>query len=158
MKSGLRFLIASLSVIFVLEIRERASAQTHPSPVAITAAAAATPEKRKSKLEMVTEGMKATGENGLFKMWSNDQRLLILLKSSDLDKEFIVLTSIAKGISRNDIIGGMYLGFDDDVLWVFKKVGDNIHVLRRNVRFLASPGSPEADAVSMAYHDRVVDR
>jgi hypothetical protein len=157
MKSASRFLAASLVLTLGLGSCQRAMAQGRPSLAAIAAAkSASTSEHPKSKLELVTEGMKTTGENGLFKMWYNDQRLLILIKSSDLDKEFIVLTSIAKGISRNDIIGGMYLGFDDDVIWVFKKVGDNLHVLRRNVRFLASPGTPEAEAVSMAYSDSVL--
>jgi hypothetical protein len=156
MKSGCRFLVASLILAFGFGMSERAFAQGHPSLAAIASARAAATSSAspKSKLDMVTEGMKSA--DGLFKMWYNDQRLLILIKSSDLDKEFIVLTSIAKGISRNDVIGGMYLGFDDDVLWVFKKVGDNLHVLRRNVRFLASPGTPEADAVSMAYSDSVL--
>ena len=133
MKSGSRFLLASLILTFGLGTRENAHAQ-HPSLAAIAAARSATAsaERPKSKLDLVTEGMKTAGENGLFKMWYNDQRLLILIKSSDLDKEFIVLTSIAKGISRNDVIGGMYLGFDDDVIWVFKKVGDNLHIVRRN--------------------------
>ena len=157
MKSGLRFLAASLILTLGFGTCERAVAQ-RPSLAAIAAAksAATSGEHAKSKLDLVTEGMKTAGENGLFKMWYNDQRLLILIKSSDLDKEFIVLTSIAKGISRNDVIGGMYLGFDDDVIWVFKKVGDNLHVLRRNVRFLANAGTPEADAVSMAYSDSVL--
>jgi Met-zincin/Domain of unknown function (DUF5117) len=157
MKSGLRFLVALLVFTLGFETCQRALAQGRPSLAAIAAAKSATAgEHPKSKLELVTEGMKTAGEGGLFKMWYNDQRLLILIKSSDLDKEFIVLTSIAKGISRNDVIGGMYLGFDDDVIWVFKKVGDNLHVLRRNPRFLANPGTPEADAVSMAYSDSVL--
>jgi hypothetical protein len=157
MKSASRFLLASLILFLGFGTRQHAAAQ-HPSLAAIAASksAAATSSTTKSKLDLVTEGMKTVGENGLFKMWYNDQRLLILIKSSDLDKEFIVVTSIAKGISRNDVIGGMYLGFDDDVIWVFKKVGDNLHVVRRNVRFLANPGTPEADAVSMAYSDSVL--
>ena len=118
MKSGSRFLLASFILTLGLGTRETAHAQ-HPSLAAIAAAKSATAssEHPKSKLDLVTEGMKTAGEtNGLFKMWYNDQRLLILIKSSDLDKEFIVLTTIAKGISRNDVIGGMYLGFDDDVI------------------------------------------
>jgi Met-zincin/Domain of unknown function (DUF5117) len=155
MKSGFRFLTASLLLTLTFEARERAAAQAHPTLSAVSSAASA--EHRKSKLDLITEGMKTAGESGgLFKMWYNDQRLLILIKSSDLDREFIVLTSIAKGISHNDVIGGMSWGFDDDVLWVFKKVGDNLHVLRRNVRFLANPGTPEADAVSNAYSDSVL--
>ena len=44
----------------------------------------------------------------------------------------------------------------DDVLWSFRKVGDKIHVLRRNVKFKAKPGSPEANAVKLAYSDAVL--
>jgi hypothetical protein len=157
MKSARRFLVASLVLTLSFAFCPPAFAQGRPSLAALAAAkSASSGEHPKSKLELVTDGMKTAGENGLFKMWYNDQRLLILIKSSDLDKEFIVLTSIAKGISRNDVIGGMYLGFDDDVIWVFKKIGDNLHVVRRNVRFLANPGTPEADAVSMAYSDSVL--
>jgi hypothetical protein len=111
-------------------------------------------QKPKSKLDILTENMKTA--DGLLKLWYNDTRLLGLIKSSDLDKEFIVLTSIAQGISQGAVIGGMSWGFDDDILWTFKKVGDNIHVIRRNVRFQANPGTPEADAVSLAYSDSVL--
>jgi Met-zincin/Domain of unknown function (DUF5117) len=110
--------------------------------------------ERKSKLDLLTEGMKPA--EGLFKLWHNDKRLLALIKSSDMDKEFIVLTSIAQGISHHMVIGGMSWGLDNDVLWVFKKVGDNVHVIRRNVRFTANPGTPEAEAVSLAYSDSVL--
>jgi hypothetical protein len=115
-----------------------------------------TADRTKSKLEMLTDGMKTDDRPALFKLWHNDQRLLALLKSSDLNKEFIVLTSIAQGISHNMVIGGMSWGFDEDVLWVFKKVGETIHVTRRNVHFIANPGTPEADAVLVAYSDSVL--
>jgi hypothetical protein len=147
-KSALRCVVALILVGQVFAFGETAFAQ-HKS-----ATTSASSSEKKSKLELLTDGMKSA--DGLFKLWYNDQRLLVLLKSSDLDKEFIVLTSIAKGISHNNVIGGMTWGFDDDVLWVFKKVGDNIHVLRRNVRFTANPGTPEAEAVSMAYSDSVL--
>ena len=135
----------------ILAIGGRACAQ---HKAAASSASVDLHPRHKSKLDLLTDGMKSA--DGLFKLWYNDQRLLMLIKSSDLDKEFIVLTSIAKGISHNDVIGGMTWGFDDDVLWVFKKVGDNLHVLRRNVRFTANPGTPEAEAVSMAYSDSVL--
>jgi Met-zincin/Domain of unknown function (DUF5117) len=148
-KSALRILIAFLLLGQVFATTNRAAAQRKSTTTSATSTS-----EHKSKLELLTDGMKSA--EGLFKVWYNDQRLLMLIKSSDLDKEFIVLTSIAKGISHNDVIGGMSLGFQDDVLWVFKKVGDNIHVLRRNVRFTANPGTPEAEAVSMAYSDSVL--
>jgi hypothetical protein len=152
LKPALRSLAALILLGQVFAIDGRALAQKKSS--ASSTAASTSAEPHKSKLDLLTEGMKSA--EGLFKMWYNDQRLLILIKSSDLDKEFVILTSIAKGISHNDVIGGMSWGFDDDVLWVFKKVGDNLHVLRRNVRFTANPGTPEAEAVSMAYSDSVL--
>src|ERR1700679_2452901 len=150
-KSALRVLIAFLLLGQVFATTNRAAAQRKSTTSSTSTATATATSEHKSKLDLLTEGMKSA--DGLFKVWYNDQRLLMLIKSSDLDKEFIVLTSIPKGISHNDVIGGMSWGFEDDVLWVFKKVGDNIHVLRRNVRFTANPGTPEAEAVSMAYSD-----
>jgi len=44
----------------------------------------------------------------------------------------------------------MSLGFGDDWVWQFRKVDDNIQVVRRNVRFFADRGSPESKAVDLA--------
>src|SRR6185369_8020427 len=67
------------------------------------------------------------------------------------------LTSIARGISRGAVLGGMTWGMgDDDRLWSFAKVGEKLHVLRRNVRFKATSGSPEGSAVKLAYSDSVL--
>jgi hypothetical protein len=109
---------------------------------------------------MLTDGLKEAGPNsdgGLFKLWYNDQKLLGVVKGSDIGKEFIVLTSIAKGVSSGMVLGGMSWGFDDEnVIWTFRKVGENIHLLRRNVRFTANPGTPEAEAVGLAYNDSIL--
>ena len=120
--------------------------------VSPTAFAQQTPEK--SKFEQLTTGLKH--EEGLWSMYSNDQKLLVHLKNSDLGKNFVVITSIAKGISSGQVLGGMSWGFGDEVIWNFRKVGDNVHILRKNVRFKAKAGSPEANAVRMAYSDSVL--
>ncbi|NQT36127.1 MAG: zinc-dependent metalloprotease, partial [Planctomycetes bacterium] len=52
--------------------------------------------------------------------------------------------------------GGMSWGFGDDWLWQFRKVEERIQVVRRNVRFTAAKGSPEARAVELAYTDSVL--
>jgi hypothetical protein len=65
-----------------------------------------------------------------------------------------MLSSIARGASQGMVLGGMTWG--DDVLWSFKKVGDKIQVLRRNVKFKAKDGTPEANAVKLAYSDAVL--
>src|SRR5579871_298869 len=123
------------------------SAQT-PAPAPGPAA------PQKSKFEMLTDGFKQV--DGLWKMYYKDQQLLVEIKSGHENRNFIVLTSIAKGISRGMVLGGMSWGFGDDVIWNFKKAGEKMQVIRRNVRFRAREGSLEQDAVKIAYSDSVL--
>ncbi len=106
------------------------------------------------KLQALTKDMKKI--EGLFTLFQKDQKLLVQIKSADLGKNYIVITSIAKGISSGQVLGGMSWNFGDDAVWTFKKVGDKLHVLRRNVRFKAKTGTPEAEAVKLAYNDSVL--
>src|SRR5262245_296502 len=138
-----------------------ARAQTTPATAPTTPAAtpaAATPEAAKSPYDKAISGLKKAEEKteSMWGLYYKDQQLLVEIPTSHLDKNFIVLTSIAKGISRGQVLGGMTWGFGDDVIWSFAKVGEKLHVLRRNVRFRANPGSPEANAVKLAYSDSVL--
>lgn len=94
--------------------------------------------------------------SGLFKLHEKDNHLYAEIPSSQMDKDFIVLISIAKGIGQSPLLGGMSWGFGDDWVWQFRKVGENVHVVRRNVRFTAKSGSPEEKAVQLAYTDSVL--
>ena len=67
-----------------------------------------------------------------------------------------MLISIARGIGETPLLGGMTWGFGDDWIWQFRKVDDRIQIVRRNVRFTAAKGSPEAKAVELAYTDSVL--
>ncbi len=106
------------------------------------------------KLETLTKNMKKS--EGLFTLYQKDQKLLVHIKTGDLGKNYIVIASIAKGISSGQVLGGMSWGFGDDAVWTFQKVGEKLHVLRRNVRFKAKAGTPEAEAVKLAYNDSVL--
>jgi uncharacterized protein DUF4953/uncharacterized protein DUF5117 len=120
------------------------------SAVAQTAPAATPPAP--SKLEAAIAGAKKV--EGLWTLYHKDQQILVDLKQPQLGQDFLMLSSIARGISQGQVLGGMTWG--DDVLWSFRKVGDKVHVLRRNVKFKARPGSPEASAVKLAYNDSVL--
>ena len=98
----------------------------------------------------------ATKVNGLIPLWRKDDKVYAELTDSLLGKEFFVLISIARGIGDRFLLGGMSLGFGDDWVWQFRKVDDNIQVVRKNVRFFADKGSPEEKAVDLAYTDSVL--
>ncbi|MBL9123161.1 MAG: DUF5117 domain-containing protein, partial [Planctomycetaceae bacterium] len=89
-------------------------------------------------------------------MYQKGENLYAELTSNHLNKDFIILISIAKGIGEGPLLGGMSWGFGDDWLWQFKKVDEKIQIVRRNVRFKANKGSPEEKAVSLAYTDSVL--
>ena len=118
-----------------------------------TASSTAT-DSKKDKFETLIKGAKKV--EGLWTLYYKEQQLLLDFKSGDLNQNFIVLTSIAQGISRGAVLGGMSWGFGDDVVWSFSKVGDKLHVNRRNVRFRARNGTPEGNAVKLAYSDSVL--
>jgi len=98
----------------------------------------------------------ATKVNGLIPLWRKDEKVYAELTDSLLGKEFFVLISIARGIGDRFLLGGMSWGDGDDWVWQFRKVDDNIQIIRKNVRFFADKGSPEEKAVDLAYTDSVL--
>jgi Met-zincin/Domain of unknown function (DUF5117) len=93
---------------------------------------------------------------GILTLYRRGNSLFVELGPQDYGSEYIVLISISRGIAQDPLIGGMSWGFGDDWIWQFRKVDENVHIIRRNVRFKANQGSPEARAVSKAYTDSVL--
>lgn len=93
---------------------------------------------------------------GLMTLHQKGQNLFIEMGPADYNSEFIVLISIARGIGQTPLLGGYSWGFGDDWVWSFRKIDDKVHVIRRNVRFRASKGTPEATAVGNAYTDSIL--
>ncbi|QDT52291.1 hypothetical protein Pan44_03000 [Caulifigura coniformis] len=149
MRCSLPSLLASAAIAL---IAVPASAQeTSKTPMA----GASESKPAKSKYETLIEGK--TKVTGLWTLYHKEQQLLAELKSSDLSKDYIVLPSISKGVSSGMVIGGMsWQPDDDDLVWAFKKMDEKLFVLRRNFRYKAAPGSPEAKAVEFAYSDSVI--
>lgn len=111
-------------------------------------------EAAKSKFEQLIEKKKKV--EGMWTIYHNDQQMLVELSNDALRKEYIILPSIARGISQGLVLGGMSWGFGDDVIWSFKKTDEKLFILQRNVRFRAKANSPEAAAVELAYSDSIL--
>lgn len=113
---------------------------------------------QKSPYEALTTGTKQpkAKDGQMWQLHYKDQQILVEIPPAHLNQNFIVVTSIARGISTMPVLGGMSWNFGDDAVWSFAKVGEKLHVLRRNARFRANPGSPEANAVKLAYSDSVL--
>ncbi|HVA45458.1 MAG TPA: zinc-dependent metalloprotease [Pirellulales bacterium] len=129
---------------------------TTSSEAAASGASAATssPRSKHPSYSDVLRDFKAI--DGLIKLHRKENQLYAEISPSQLNRDFIVLISISRGIGEGMLLGGMTWGFGDDWLWQFRKVDDSIHVVRRNVRFRAAHGSPEEKAVRLAYTDSVL--
>lgn len=116
--------------------------QSQPSPA---------PEPPKyPDFAVVTKGAKVT--EGLFNLYQKDDTLLAEIQPYQLDKSFLMPVAIAKGGG----VGGTTLNFEQQWVISFKKVGDKVFVVRKNVRYTAKPGSPEAKALDTTYTDSVL--
>ena len=98
----------------------------------------------------------ATKIDGLITLYRKDDKLFAELNAGSYGNEYMVLLSIARGIGSGSLLGGMTWGFGDDWVWQFRKVDKNVHIIRKNVRFRATKGSPEASAVMNAYTDSIL--
>ncbi|HEV3137841.1 MAG TPA: DUF5117 domain-containing protein, partial [Pirellulales bacterium] len=117
-----------------------------------------TPAKKEEKFpewNKVTEGAKLI--EGLFPLYYNekDQKLLMIIKQEQYNQEFILPISIARGAGMM-YLGGDTLNFGNQWILSFHRSADKILVVRRNVKFKADDGSPQADSVKVSYSDSVI--
>ena len=120
-------------------------------------AEAAKPQAAKSKYPPYAAVLKdAVKSEGLIALWQKNDKLLAELGAGQLNRDYIVLITIARGIGQTPIVGGFSWGFGDDAVWQFRKAGEQIHVVRRNVRYTADRNSPDERAVRVAYTDSVL--
>ncbi len=114
-----------------------------------------TPAADKPSLAEATKGTKQY--QGLLKVYAKKNKLYAEIQKSQLNKDFLVLISLAQGVGEGYLLGGISWGFGDDWLWQFRQVDENnMHLVRVNTRFKAASGSPEAQAVKQAYGDSVL--
>ncbi len=94
--------------------------------------------------------------DGFIKMHQKGTKLLAEISPANLNKDMMVLIAIARGIGEMPLLGGMTWDHGDDWIWQFRKVGERIQIVRRNVRFRAAKGSPQEKAVQLSYTDSIL--
>jgi hypothetical protein len=89
---------------------------------------------------------------GLFKLYHKEDNLYMEIMPHQFDKPVLCPIAVARGAG----MGGQTLNFDEQWVLLFKRVGDKVHLIRRNVHFKAKPGTPVAKAVETTYADSVL--
>ena len=157
---GRAFLVAvvaaSLGAAALADDAAPAKAESKPTEATKPASSGGSDAQKSSSSSTAALLKDASKVPGLVPLYMKDDKLYAELSDGMLGKEFFVLTSIARGIGERSLLGGMSYGSGDDWIWEFRKVNDAIQVVRKNVRFFAAKGSPEAKAVDLAYTDSVL--
>ena len=91
----------------------------------------------------------AHSSEGLFTLWQKDDKVWIELKPEDLDRPYYLSPKVKTGIGEGAFLGGLMS--DDEGIVEFRRIHNQLQLIRRNTAFVAPPGSPEARAVAAAF-------
>ena len=123
---------------------------TQPAKSATQAAPA---EKKKEFEDFAKVIADSKSYDGFFKLYEKKENLYCEIQPSQLDKPFLCMISVARGLGSGFLLSGMTL---EEWLLVWRRVGDNVHLVRKNVRFRAKEGTPIAQAVDLGHNDSVL--
>lgn len=107
-------------------------------------------DKKYEDFNKVIQGAKEY--DGLFKLYLKDDHLFAEIQNHQLERPFLLPMAIARGMG----LGGHTLNFDEQWVLFFRRVGDKVYLVRRNIRFQAKHSVPLAKAVETTYTDSVL--
>ena len=90
---------------------------------------------------------------GFFPLWQKDERTWLEVPANMLDKPFFFGTSLSSGLGERFFWPGL-MGVEHVV--VFKRIGNNVQLIARNMRVRAPAGTPLEVAVRESYSDSLL--
>jgi hypothetical protein len=107
-------------------------------------------EKKYEPFDQVVAGAK--NYEGLFKLYQKDEHLFAEIRPDQFEKPLLAPIALARGAS----MGGHTLNADEQWVLMFRRVGDKVFLIRRNVHFQARKDLPIERAVETSYTDSVL--
>lgn len=107
-------------------------------------------EKKFRDFADVTKG--ATRIDGFLTLHHKDDHLYAEIKPNQFNQPMLAPIAIARGMA----MAGQPLNFGDEWILVFKRVGDKVQLIRRNIHYKAPAGTPLDKAVKQNYTDSVL--
>src|SRR4051794_21472896 len=117
---------------------------------AVASAQPAPPPPKFEEFDKVVAGAKTY--EGHFKLYQKDEHVYAEVQPFQLDRPFLCAISLARGGMDQ---AGWILNSDEQWVIAFKRVGDKVHLIRKNVRYKSNNG-PLARALETTYPDSVL--
>jgi hypothetical protein len=108
------------------------------------------PTKKFRDFAEVTRGSEKL--DGFFTLYKKDDHVYLEIKPNQLEQPFLAPITIARGLAN----AGMPLTREDEMVLLFRRQGDRIQLVRRNVKYKAPAGTPVEKAVKQNYTDSVL--
>ena len=123
------------------------------SPTTVSASTSKSSSAKKSKFADFKKTVEdAKKYEGLFTLYHKDDKLYAEIKPSMYNKELIAPIAIARGMAS----AGTPLNFGDEWILYFRRVGDKIQLVRKNIHYQAPKNTPLEKAVKQNFTDSVL--
>lgn len=137
----------------------QAPGSSRPVPTAVVAAAAAAAAAQAAQgTKPFNEVVKdATETPGLLRLWQKDEKVWIELAPDQFNVPYFFTSSLNRGIGEGRLFGGMMtypVGLSQVV--EFRKAGNLVQLVAKNVKYTAREGTPEARAVAQGFSDSLL--
>ena len=129
-----------------------AGAASAPRPPGATPIAPAAPPGPLKPFAEVVKG--AERSDGLFTLWRKDDKTWIELKPEDFDQPFFLSPKLKTGIGVGSFFGGLMSR--EDGLVAFRRIYNQVQLIRVNSEYVAAAGTPEGLAVQAAFSPSLV--
>jgi hypothetical protein len=113
-------------------------------------AAAAQPGQPRPFADVVKDAKEMPG---LFRVWQKDDKTWLEIAPEQFDKPYFFSVNLSRGLGEKYVFGGMRL--DSDVV-SFRRMGPQVQLVARNLRYFAKPSTAEARAVEEAFADSLL--
>lgn len=151
-----RLALKSIADIALLALASTAIAQ-EPALFPVPAPATAAPTTGRpdpSALKPFMEVLKGSKEmKGFFTLHQKDEKVWVEIRPEQLGMPFFFSVNIPNSVGER----GLYAGqMGKSHIAVFKRIGNQIQLIAKNTEFIATPGTPQALAVSQAFSDSLL--
>jgi hypothetical protein len=95
----------------------------------------------------------ATEKKGYFTLHQKDEKVWIEILPEQFNKPFFFTANITNSVGERGLYGSQ---MDDSRTVMFRKVGNVVQLIAKNVRYAAKDGSPQAQAVAQGFSDSLI--
>ena len=98
---------------------------------------------------------------GLFRLWQKDDKVWLEIETAQFDHPYFFSTNLDQGLGEGGFQAGLMSGsqshrFGGPFIVMLRKVGPNVQLIAKNVKYMAQAGTPEARAVADSFSDSLL--